>query len=146
MLSVGRLRAALSDPGWRYALLCGLPVTLFVAFVARPSFARFEFTPVVGAAALAGFLIPGERAAAKTVGKRVGLVASVLSVAQFASLVDYALGLPNPAWFTAAGLALAAAGLAVFAVVLVVLCVFAAVVGHWLAGLSGRYRAARASG
>lgn len=146
MSPVGRLRAALSEPGWQYALLCGLPASLFVVFVARPEFSSLDFTPVVGAATLAGFLIPGDRAAAKTVGKRVGLVASVLVVAQLAMFVAHALGLSNPAWFTAVLVPSVVAFTAFFVVILALSCACAAVVGHWLAGKSGRYRAARASG
>lgn len=143
---VAAVRSRLADPTWRYALLCGIPAAVVVTANAWPIGSEMDFTPVFVAAVVAGFLFPGEREQVKALGVRVTLVGMLPGLAVLASSVPHAVQIPNPPWFTVLILCLVAAGILFFVVVSAVMDMAGALLGYWLAGKAGRYRAVTASG
>lgn len=146
MNPVAGVRTRLADPVWRYALLCGTPAAVVVALNTWPSGSDMNFTPVLLAAAVAGFLFPGEREQVEGLGIRVTLVGLLPGVVQVGPLAVHAVQLPNPLWFTLLSIVLFATGALSFVLISAILDMAAASVGHWLAGKSGRYRAVAVDG
>ncbi|SDM75212.1 hypothetical protein SAMN04487949_2493 [Halogranum gelatinilyticum] len=129
------LRDFLTATYWRFAVVAGGLTAIVVGLdYWQMASGNLDFTLVVLAGFVGGYLFHGRPETPTQVGFRVGLVGSLPVLLQVAEPLGYIVGLNQPAWFTVLqGLMLL--GYVLLATTLVGLSgIVGALVGNWLAG------------